>query len=118
MDGQKNMEPHTLYQALEIFEKAAGKDQPVSLSLVKAFLLVARQGQIAQKEIVTATGLTDPTVTRISQILSTGLSSKNKKEGGGGLQWVSVTIDPDDWRGKILSLTKQGKAIMEKINRL
>lgn len=112
------MEPHTLYQALEIFETAAGENQSVSLSLVKSFLLVARQGRIAQKEIVAATGLTDPTVTRICQILSTGLSSKSKKNEGGGLQWVSVDVDPNDWRGKLLSLTPRGQKIMAKINRL
>lgn len=76
------------------------------------FLRIAAKEGITQKELESATGLDNGTVSRICAILSErGL----KKRGADPLDLIRIDLSKRDYRSRAQSLSAKGKRFLEKL---
>lgn len=89
-------------------------DRELPLSRLHVFLLIARKGDATVRDLVQATGMTQPAISRIVGLLGDN-PQRGKKEG---LGWVSVVPDPADPRRALLNVTPKGRQVIAEIESL
>lgn len=107
----RKLEPQDKKRALgalvSIVSEMISGDTPLTPMQLRVFVIIAENDGITQTEIVARTGLSQPTVSRMLQVLGPHPTR--------GLGLVQPHVSPYDSKERMMSLTSQGRQM---INRL
>lgn len=95
-----------LLSALELFRVAGGRDHPIQLLVT--YLYVADHDGCQQGALKKATGMSEASVSRCLDWLST-----THRSGKPGLDLIKREVDPDYWKRYRLFLTDKGRRVAD-----
>ena len=101
-----------LFNRFEILRDRANEPE-LPAQLVSTFLFIASQGDVAQADIITATGISKSATSRNVS----WLGPRNKLKRRDGLKWVRIYQDPENWRANRIELTPLGREVAEALVR-
>lgn len=96
----------------ETIAQLRAADEMMPIQTAHLFFLIAERPALTQKDLMDATGLSQPAVFRNTSLLGEGL---NKREG---MKLVERIADPTEGRRHIFFLTEKGRTLMKSILRL
>lgn len=90
----------------------ATHDPEMPMTRLQIFLLIASRRHCLVRDLTKLTGLNQSTVARSLA----SLGSKPSRSRQEGLNWITMTPDPEDPRRMIVGLSSKGSAILQQLN--
>ena len=107
----------------KLLKKYSNGDVEISLTLLSILMMVAGNKNVTYlSDIIQELGITNSSISHHIYRLSTGERSRYNRDGKQlvkqGLELIEVTVDRDDYRKKVVTLTDRGRELIKQIEEI